>query len=299
MGARAARLSSRKCSRRSLVNEMAYDYRDYWPSLHKEERGLLSAVGNSALGEGFNRIAYGRRRAALHELLDRASVPGGAVCLEGACGVGAYAEVWKHRGVSRWMGVDISREAIADLKRRYPQDQFAVLDMTSPTWGDLETDPGTGSCDVVTGIDVLYHLTDDAAFTAALTNLSRFVRVGGCLVVSDIFPDEVVQAAPHVRRRPIASYEAALGPLGFQLAGREPVFGVMGDSVRRNGLADAAVFQTWRVCQKIVRSSPPRARKLVGAFIASIMLPVDAAVRWAGLAAGSNLELALFRRRNS
>jgi hypothetical protein len=160
----------------------------------------------------------------------------------------------------------------------------------------VDRDPGTASCDLVTGIDVLYHLVDDEAFGAALTNLARFVRAGGCLIVSDVFVTQTTQVAAHVRRRPLSTYEAILEPLGLRLAAREPVFGVLGDPVRGKGLVSDVLFQVWRGCQKAIRVSPQCVRRLVGTAIARCMLPLDGAVRWCGLAAGVNLELALFRR---
>jgi SAM-dependent methyltransferase len=275
---------------------MAYRYREYWPSLHNEKRGTFSAVGYEALGEGFNRVTYGRRMRALSALLGRMSFPSGAICLEGACGVGAYAPVWNQHGVRHWIGVDISVEAVGDLQQRYPQHQFAALDLTAAHWGDLERNPGAASCDLVTGIDVLYHLVHDIDFTAALTNLGRFVRPGGYLVVSDVFVPEATQIADHVLRRPIAAYETILHPLGFRLEAREPVFGVLGDPVRRGGFLHGILFQIWRVSQKAIRTSPRSVRNLVGAAVAGSLLPLDGAVRGAGLATGRNLELALFRR---
>jgi 2-polyprenyl-3-methyl-5-hydroxy-6-metoxy-1,4-benzoquinol methylase len=277
---------------------MAYKYREYWSNLHQQQGGTLSSVGYQALGEGFNRVAYGRRRRALSVLLDRISLPDGAVCLEGACGVGAYAETWKARGVRRWFGVDISVDAIAKLQRLYPKHRFASVDLAAPSWGEIEQDLGEATCDLVTGIDVLYHLVEDGAFEAALRNLGRFVRPRGWLIVSDVFSQQATSVATHVRRRPLAIYAAVLAPLGFELVAREPVFGVMGDPVRGGGVMSGAIFEMWRICQKAVRVSPQRFRNVVGATIATLMLPLDAAIRGAGLAGGRNLELAVFQRNS-
>src|SRR4051812_32713846 len=119
---------------------MTYSYQDYWRRAHRNE-SALSAVGYSALGEGFNRVAYGQRRRALLRLLKRLSFPAGRVCLEGACGNGAYASVWRRLGIDRWIGIDLSPEAITALRHRFPRNEFVVLDLTSHDWGNLERDP--------------------------------------------------------------------------------------------------------------------------------------------------------------
>jgi hypothetical protein len=145
--------------------------------------------------------------------------------------------------------------------------------------------------DLVTALDVLYHLVGDEAYARALAGLGRRVRSGGHLLVSDVFADHYV--ATHVKRRALSAYGKILGPLGFELLAREPVCAILGDPVvgpdRR--LRALALFTIWRAISKIVRTL-----LVLGSPVVKIVWPFDAALRALGASRKRNLELALFRR---
>jgi 2-polyprenyl-3-methyl-5-hydroxy-6-metoxy-1,4-benzoquinol methylase len=272
-----------------------YDNQTYWQALHKADRGRLSAVGYVGMGEGFNLAAYRLRRAAVARALNRA---GGEVneVLEGAVGVGAYAPLWAQRGVRRWTGVDISPLATKDLAEKYPEHEFLAADLTAADWGRALQDR---KFDLVTAIDVLYHIIDDAAFARTLGGLAARVREGGLLLVSDVFCEPARQTAPHVKRRSLCDYEAALRGRGLEMVAREPVFAVLGDPVVRphRPPLDVLCFQVWRVAAKLICLSPAAVRDATGSALVKALTPLDAWLRAAGAARGVNLELALFRQR--
>jgi 2-polyprenyl-3-methyl-5-hydroxy-6-metoxy-1,4-benzoquinol methylase len=276
---------------------MAYENRTYWKALHNVERGKLTAVGYSEMGEGFNRATYSLRLRAMFRLLERARLTAIDEVLEAAVGVGAYAPLWKSLAVRAWTGVDLSPDAISSLRERFPDDRFEVVDLTRE--GELASVLEQRTFEVVTAIDVLYHLVEEDAFTRALTGLAERVRSGGSLIVSDVFCPEPARVADHVLRRPFATYERILSPLGFSLVAREPVFGLLGDPVPRAGhpVRDAALYNAWRVFAKVVRTTPEPLRSPIGWALATALKPLDAALRMSGLSRGVNLELAAFRRR--
>lgn len=276
---------------------LSYEPKRYWSDLHEREASRLSAVGYAALGEGFNRVAYRRRLAAAERLLLASAVPPNRL-LEAAVGVGAYAPLWRKLGVREWVGVDISEHAIASLRERFPDGSFHALDLASPdesAWAPVCRSSGY---DVVTAIDVLYHLPDDVAFARALIHLAGQVRPGGVLVLSDVFVQRPVRLSEHVARRPLGTYEDLLRPMGLSFSGREPVFAVLSAPVPRSGVRmDAALALLWRIAQKAIRMTPAAARDLVGAGVAGALSPLDTALCRAGASRGTNLELAAFRRQ--
>jgi SAM-dependent methyltransferase len=271
-----------------------YEAREYWTSLHSQRRGLLSAVGYAALGEGFNRAAYVLRRRALLRLLARNGLKADPSILEAASGVGAYAPAWRRLGCATWVGLDISADAVAHCRRLYPGGEFLEQDLTAPEWPAV----GDRVFDLVTAIDVLYHLVDDAAFEAALRNLAARVCRGGMLVLSDVFVPCDRQIAAHVRRRCLGSYQEVLGP-DMVLADREPVFAILSDPVPRSGrhVADHALLAAWRLLARGVRSTPAWMRNAAGAGVVTLAWPLDSLLRRTGMTRGVNLELALFRRQ--
>jgi len=68
--------------------------------------------------------------------------------------------------------------------------------------------------DLVNAFDVLYHLTDDARWEAALRHLAAAVSPGGLLLVTDAFAD-LGALVEHNVMRPLARYLAVLGPAGL------------------------------------------------------------------------------------
>ena len=205
-----------------------YSNSAYWREIHAAEPGRLSAVGYTALGEGFNKAAYKLRLRAVERILRRNSV-----CvkntLEAAVGVGAYGPLWRRLEVESWTGLDISPVAIKKCCRPLPGLQIFVVDLSQSAFTQAEIG---SSFDLVTAIDVLYHLVDDRSFVTALTNLADCVRSGGYLLISDIFPDPDRQTAAHVKRRALSTYNGILGQLGFKQVDREAVFAILGDPCR-------------------------------------------------------------------
>jgi hypothetical protein len=273
-----------------------YAYATYWPDLHRSKTGLLSTVGYPAMGEGFNSVTYRLRLAAAQRALRGCGIEQVSSVIEAAVGVGAYAPLWKHLQVSRWIGVDISEAAIADLGRRFPKAKFVQEDICSDQLGERLSNE---TAELVTAIDVLYHIEDDALFARALRNLAARVPTKGALLLSDVFSEEPRWVPPVVKRRPLATYQAILGDLGLELVRREPIFAILGDPVVRTSRPwqDVVLFNVWRVLSKAIRVAPSAVRGAVGWLVAWGAMPADAALRRMGTAQGVNLEMAVFRRK--
>jgi hypothetical protein len=273
------------------------EYRNavYWESIHEKRAGEFSAVGYPELGEGFNRVTYSLRLQAVERLLRRCGAPQPVILLEGGVGIGAYAPLWRELGVSRWIGLDISATAVEQMARKYPAGEFRTADLCNRE--ELDVVLGSSRFDLVTAIDILYHIVDDGNFCEALDNLASRVSLDGLFLLSDIFSRQDCTPAKHVKRRSLDSYYKILEPCGFRLLGRGQVFGVIGyGEIPSAGVADTLLSTAWRGAAKLVRTCPAAARGLVGTAAGHGLKPLDAAVRAAGLGRGSNLELALFRR---
>lgn len=252
----------------------------------------MSAVGYSGLGEGFNKASYRLRRQALRRLLRRHAELHGAVLLEAAVGVGAYAPVWRELGVRSWHGVDISQDAVRVCRERFPYGAFEVQDITESAWADKLAE--AGGYDLVTAIDVLYHLVDDALFGVALNNLRQCLRPGGSLIVSDVFQPCDQRIAAHVKRRSLESYQEILGG-SMRFADREPVFAILGDPVPRPGRRTDWLFSAaWKALALTLQHAPGPLQDPVGAIAVYAAWPLDSLLRNFGLSQGLNLELALF-----
>jgi SAM-dependent methyltransferase len=131
----------------------------------------------------YNRWLYRRKKARLLQGLERAGFhPKGCSVLEVATGSGVYVEMWKQLGIGRLAGIDISQNATDHLKGRFPEFSFFKRDLSAP---NLVSVVG-GDFDLVTAVDMLYHVVDDGDFAVALDNLAQATKPGGLLAIHEL-----------------------------------------------------------------------------------------------------------------
>ena len=175
---------------------MTYRPREFWEQRLGEQFDLRG-TGETGLSLQYNRACYTLRAEVLEAALARAGVlANGRSVLDVGCGSGFWTEYYVARG-AHYTGVDIAQVSVDRLAERYPGQRFARADVS-------EAVPG-GPYDVVNVFDVLYHITDDARWEAALRHLAAAVAPGGVLLVTDVFADRG-RLAEHNVMRPLARY---------------------------------------------------------------------------------------------
>ena len=246
---RGKRFGQRGSAKDSAMPDEHYRPCKYWNRLIGGD-GSLSNVGYAALGEIYNKIGYRVRLIALKRALAGLGL-GKTSVFEAAFGEGFYLRFWRAKGVRKLAGIDISKRAVARAKSLYPTYTFRCGDLSRPS--EFE---GLGVYDVVTAIDVLYHITDDRRWATALSNLLGIVATDGIFLFTDAFPaSKVYQRFPHVRRRPFSMWTQELGKSGFRVVRRVPVFLLMGDSLtcaNHPWVGRVCMFQ-WRLVSKALR----------------------------------------------
>jgi SAM-dependent methyltransferase len=199
----------------------AYDPAAYWPERLAEDDSLDS-VGWRGLGRSYNRWLYRRRTAVFRHVARHyrfAQHP--PAVLELGPGSGFYVDLWKKLGVRELTGIDVAPPAIARLRRRFPQYQFLSGDIGRP----MALPPH--AFDVVTAFDVLFHITEEAAFEQALATIARALRPDGLALITDLFPWSQEIRLPHQVSRTAGRYHEALAAHGLRLERRWPVFVLM------------------------------------------------------------------------
>lgn len=216
----------------------------YWTNLVVgSDTADVDQVGHPDMGREFNLAAYSLRLRALTQALDhlhcdlsRSSV------FEAGFGVGFYLQFWKMAGCPRVVGGELSPRACVNVKARFPQFDLRAMDIVAlhheEDWTDLR-----GSFNLVTLIDVLYHIMDDTGAKQALENLAGLVSPGGALILTEKFPEtrEPVSESTLVRRRPLAWYDEILRTHGFKRSDLVPVFWCMDPPVFNAGQRAVAV----------------------------------------------------------
>lgn len=196
-----------------------YDPEKYWADRYKEID--ITKSGHVDLPEIYNAWLYRRKKERLVQGLRKAGFdPKGASVLEIATGTGVYVEMWKKLGIARLAGIDISQNATDALTRRFPEYSFIKRDLSEP---GLATVTGTGF-DLVTAVDMLYHIVNDKDFPVALGNLAEACRPGGYFAIHDFFMQHRQVDFGYIKLRTLEDYAAALDKAGFDIVSRTPTF---------------------------------------------------------------------------
>ncbi len=184
---------------------MSYRPQEFWE--HRLEAQFdLRGTGETGLSLAYNRACYRLRAEVLTTCLQRARLlPGGRRVLDIGCGTGFWTDFYTSRG-AHYTGVDIAQVSVDRLTERYPEQRFVRADVS-------EGVPG-GPYDIVNVFDVLYHITDDARWEAALRHLAGAVAPGGLLLVTDVFSDRG-SLAEHNVMRPLERYLEVIGAAGL------------------------------------------------------------------------------------
>lgn len=192
-----------------------YQPAEYW-SERLAGQYDLRGTGHISYSRGYNEWLYRAKRRALRRAI-RPVAPGAAV-LDLGSGTGWVVQELLAVGL-RVEGCDITALAVERLRERFPQATFFQT--------ALGADPlprADGAYDLVTALDVMYHVTDDAAWEAALREAERVLRQGGLLVTSDGLGREDHMPGPHVRFRSRTRWEEAAAAAGLRIERLDPYF---------------------------------------------------------------------------
>jgi 2-polyprenyl-3-methyl-5-hydroxy-6-metoxy-1,4-benzoquinol methylase len=196
-----------------------YDPDKYWAERYKTID--ITKSGHVDLPVVYNQWLYRRKKERLFAALRTAGFAAeGKAILDVAAGTGVYVEAWKSLKVKSLVGVDISANAVASLQTRFPEYAFHKYDLSVP---GMAATTGKGF-DLVTAIDMLYHITVDETLPGALANLAEPLKPGGLLVIHDMFLHCPELDFGYIKLRTMEKYKAALEAAGFELLNRSPTF---------------------------------------------------------------------------
>jgi 2-polyprenyl-3-methyl-5-hydroxy-6-metoxy-1,4-benzoquinol methylase len=212
-----------------------FDATEYWER-RLSESCSLGATGWSGLGESFNRWSYAVRKRvfvrAVREVLgDTRSLS----VLDIGSGTGFYLDAWRALGVAKLVGSDLTSAAVAQLTTRYPDLAIHQLDIGAP---DGRVQPA--GFDVISIIDVLYHIVDDDRYERAIRNLAAMLKPGGTLLFTENFVS-ARQVGRHQINRTERAVRAMAEREGLFPAGRWPVFFLMNTPVA----SQSRVLRRW------------------------------------------------------
>lgn len=186
-----------------------YEPASYWSARLSREFNLRG-VGHLEYGNGYNEWLYRQKRSVLGRAL--AGRPAGSAALDIGSGVGWVVSYLLERGF-RVDGCDIAPNAVEKLAHRYPEASFFPLAV-----GGDSIPRSDASFDVITMMDVAYHIVDDAVWRNALAEIGRVLKTDGQVVVTDGLGRESERPAAHVQHRSLDQWTEAAGGAGLRVA---------------------------------------------------------------------------------
>jgi 2-polyprenyl-3-methyl-5-hydroxy-6-metoxy-1,4-benzoquinol methylase len=185
----------------------------YWDIRHRRHDELASG-GHIGLDRAGNEIFYALRLGTLLRLIGDTSSPGDPLfVLDAGCGKGHFARALARCG-HRVDAFDASPAAVAHCREEGGGPRYAVRELAQ--WDSAWL------YDAVVGVDVLFHILDDAVWAASLANLASLVRLTGRLLVTDEDPPARVPRGDYILHRTAAEYRAVVEPLGLRYGGFTP-----------------------------------------------------------------------------
>lgn len=200
------------------------DHRHFW------ERRLAhdwdeAGVGYRALGRPFNNWMYRVRREVFLRQARSLRLDQRTRVLDIGSGTGMYLGWWRRAGAGVVIGSDRADSAVQQM-RAHRSERVERLDISAGI-GPFEE----GSFDVVSCMDVLFHITDDEQYLAALSNASRLLRPGGHFVFSENFLHRRADRTAHQVNRSLTWITDALRERDLVIERRAPMLVLMNAQV--------------------------------------------------------------------
>jgi SAM-dependent methyltransferase len=255
-----------------------YRPEDYWASQFGHDG--LRATGHTELAASFNGWLYRNGQRNLDRFLRRNLKATPQRVFDAGIGTGFWVDHWYARGAQLVDGCDLVPAAVARVQARRA-GSFKVANLADGR-------PTSANYPLVSAMNVLLHITSDAAFDRALAGLAEMVEDGGHLLIADAAvenPDEATPFDPnvHARVRSVASF--APPNLSLQAYGPTTVIGA--DPIEGSRVWKA----TWRGLRAVSRRG-----EAAGDFAGRCVYAIDPLLMRAGWSPSG--KFLLFARRS-
>lgn len=226
-----------------------------------DERG----VGDIGLSLSYNSWLYAVRRGVFRRLIKQLPIaPSDTRVLDVGSGTGVYVREWQSWGARQVTGCDITQIAVDRLAHEFPRVRFLRVDIGGQELNGLVPE----SYEVVSALDVLFHIVDDSCYDRAIRNIASLVVPGGWFIYSDNLVQRRM-AIPHYVSREEPDILETLRRNGFRVCRRVPMFVLMNDPVRTS----SRLVRRWF---SLVRRLACRGETM-GALIGATLYPIELA----------------------
>jgi SAM-dependent methyltransferase len=187
----------------------------YWSDLLETDYSFRG-IGHLGFSEHYNAWMSRAKRRVLRRALR--GIPQPARALDVGSGTGEVVDELLAWGAAT-EGCDIAQGAVDRLQTRFPGTPFFRV-----TLGAEPVPQPDATYDLVTVLDVMFHITDDDRWVTAVRDLGRVLRPGGRLIATDGFGDSDETRAENTRMRSLERWRAAVAPSGLRLQSLAPCY---------------------------------------------------------------------------
>jgi SAM-dependent methyltransferase len=171
---------------------------------------------------------------------------------------------------------------VASLQKKFARNEFFQLDIGAPL-------ALREQFDVISAMDVLFHIIDDRRYEAAIFNVHSLLNPGGWFILTDNFLHATADRAVHQVSRSLNEVTSILERTGFQIIRRKPMFVLMNYPID-------AKRQIWKSSWKILMY-PARKNAFFAYLLGAGLYPIESALTRL-FHEGPSTELMICRKRD-
>ncbi len=241
---------------------VASDEENYWERT-LEKNYNLRGTGCLSLGKNYNKWLYKIKLKSFLRIIKKLNQDiKNKDVLDVGSGTGFYIEAWNNLGAKTILGTDITYTAIKNLKKKFLTNEFFQLDI-----GDEQIIPELKQYDIISAIDVLFHIVDDARYERAIKNIYNLLRSDGIFIFSENFLEKkTIRTQYHVSRTARYS-EQILNSIGFKIIHRTPQTILMNYPSKESGIM---LKSFWHVIGRLIRRN-----EIFGYIVGLILYPFE------------------------
>jgi SAM-dependent methyltransferase len=196
--------------------------KNYWEDRLSKHYDL-NGVGYLGFGKSFNDWMYRLRRTVVTRAVRELGVDvSKASVLDVGSGTGFYIQLWRDLHAGQITGADLTEFAVKQLREKFPAATFYQTDIGNPPPTGIP-----GQFDLISCMDVVFHIVDDARYQQAFANIAALLKPGGHFVFSENFIHRPTVRGEHHVSRSMDDVLAAVKAAGLEVVTRRPLFYLM------------------------------------------------------------------------
>jgi SAM-dependent methyltransferase len=196
-----------------------YTTKEGWDERYTSHSGL-KAAGTFVHTDSGNEQFYRTKFDAIDRVMKLiGTTMRDSAVLDAAGGTGKYVDYFLSRKVAHLTVADFSQKALDIAQERYGGDarittMFLDLKSTEQTWQQ--------QYDFAFVLEAIHLLPTDDDVAQTLHNLHDALKVGGHVVISDVYPTRTIPQNEYIVRRSKATFEQLMKQAGFSVIGYVP-----------------------------------------------------------------------------